>query len=65
MGRTDDNRRVIDRVRESVERQAEPRESGVTDLGGEATELPAGEGQYKVLQLDENDDPIWDYVRAH
>lgn len=27
--------------------------------------LPPGEGQYKVLQLDDNDEMHWDYVRAH
>ena len=26
--------------------------------------LPEGVGQYKVLQLDVNDNPLWDYVRA-
>ena len=25
----------------------------------------SGSGQYKVLQLDGNDDPVWDYVRLH
>jgi len=27
--------------------------------------LPAGTGQYKVLQLDASDLPVWDWVRAH
>ena len=27
--------------------------------------LPAGAGQYKVLQLDALNEPIWDWVRAH
>lgn len=29
------------------------------------TGLPEGEGQYKVLQLDAEDNPHWDWVRAH
>lgn len=31
--------------------------------GGDS--LPAGAGQYKVLQLDADDEPHWDWVRAH
>lgn len=31
----------------------------------EWTRLPEGTGQYKVLQLDADDKPVWDWVRAH
>jgi len=39
----------------------------ITDAGGTSryvfSGLPAGEGQYKVLQLDEDNIPYWDYLR--
>lgn len=31
--------------------------------GGGGGGLPAGSGQYKVLQLNASNEPIWDYVR--
>lgn len=34
-------------------------------FGGVGSSLPAGSGQYKVLQLDALDQPVWDYVKAH
>ncbi len=33
--------------------------------GGAASGLPSGTGQYKVLQLNGDDEPVWDWVRAH
>lgn len=30
-----------------------------------ASSVPPGSGQYKVLQLDANDSPFWDYPRAY
>jgi hypothetical protein len=34
-------------------------------VGGGGSGLPDGTGQYKVLQLDADDEPHWDWVRAH
>ncbi|MFA5759595.1 MAG: hypothetical protein WC942_09605 [Clostridia bacterium] len=34
-------------------------------IASSSSALPAGAGQYKVLQLDGSNDPVWDYVRAH
>lgn len=39
--------------------------SGIIINGDMDALIPSGTGRYKVLQLDINDDPTWDWVRAH
>lgn len=39
--------------------------AATVNISGDVDPLPAGTGQYKVLQLDGSNEPIWDYVRMH
>lgn len=54
---------VVTQVREDEQRAAEPKHVAQADLSGDS--VPSGTGQYKVLQLDASNNPVWDWVKAH